>query len=153
MSTTSSVLARTRYDFFPLHEGDGAFLVFRENPFGPLWSALVITQALENTPNMQVRMGLHSDWLCIVPAGRGKFDAVGDAINIAKGVMDYADARHILLSKVVVDMLRRFNEMQECLHELGEYPLKHGHRIQIFNLHDIAFGNPAIPSRLQLKAA
>ena len=77
-----------------------------------------------------------------------RVNVAGDGINIAQRVMDCGDAGHILLSKRVADDLVQYGRWRTQLHPLGEVELKHGVKIDLFNLIDQGIGNPALPNVL-----
>src|SRR6266567_3377783 len=64
--------------------------------------------------------------------------------------MDRGDAGHVLLSRRVADDLETYPRWQPCLHNLGEFEVKHGARIGIVNLYDDQIGNPRVPIKLQI---
>src|SRR5213078_5077586 len=53
-------LAEAEGKLVRLPTGDGAALVFRNNPEAPVLCALEISKALKNHPELHVRMGIHS---------------------------------------------------------------------------------------------
>src|SRR5437773_3501627 len=63
--------------------------------------------------------------------------------------MDCGDAGHILLSRHVADDLETYPHWQPCLHNLGEFEVKHGARIGIVNLYDDQIGDPQLPKKFQ----
>src|SRR5262245_20250767 len=63
--------------------------------------------------------------------------------------MDCADAGHILLSKHVAEDLEQYAHWKPLLHDLGPCEVKHGVRVDLFNLHSDEVGNPKLPTKLQ----
>src|SRR6476660_6443941 len=61
--------------------------------------------------------------------------------------MDCGDAGHILLSNHIAEDLAQYRHWQPHLHDLGECEVKHGLRVQVFNLHKHGLGNPATPAK------
>src|SRR5207248_7283322 len=76
-------------------------------------------------------------------------NVAGSGINVAQRVMDCGDAGHILLSKHVADDLVQYRHWQPYLHDLGEYEVKHGLRLNIVNLYKDGLGNPNLPEKLK----
>ena len=72
----------------------------------------------------------------------------GTGINVAQRVMDCGDAGHILLSKHVADDLAEYRHWRPYLHDLGEWEVKHGLRLNLVNLYKDGLGNPDIPEKL-----
>jgi TolB-like protein/Flp pilus assembly protein TadD len=70
-------------------------------------------------------------------------------MNIARRIMDCADAGHILLSKRVAEDLAHYGHWKSRLHDLGEIEVKHGAVISVFNLYGEGFGNPQVPAGIK----
>src|SRR6266516_6761609 len=100
-----------------LPTGDGGALVFRNSPEAPVLCALEISKALKDHPELRVRMGIHSGPVNEVTDLNEQANIAGAGINIAKRVMDCADAGHILLSKRVAGDLEQYPRWRPCLHE------------------------------------
>src|SRR5207253_6031852 len=136
-----------------LPTGDGMALVFRHSPEQPVRCALEISQALKEYPKLQVRMGIHSGPVNEVADVNERANIAGAGINIAQRVMDCADAGHILLSKHVAEDLEQYAQWRPLLHSVGEFEVKHGLRLTLFNLFSNEIGNPAPPKKLTGDAA
>src|SRR5207245_6510493 len=132
-----------------LPTGDGGALVFRNSPEAPVLCAEEIARALKSHPGLRVRMGIHSGPVNEVTDLNEQANIAGAGINIAQRVMDCGDAGHILLSRHVADDLENYRRWQPCLHNLGEFEVKHGARIGIVNLYDDQIGNPQLPKKVQ----
>src|SRR6184192_2309125 len=132
-----------------LPTGDGGALVFR-NLEAPVLCAVEIANALRDHPELRVRMGIHSGPVNEVTDLNEQANIAGAGINIAQRVMDCGDAGHILLSRHVADDLETYPRWQPCLHNLGDFEVKHGARIGIVNLYDDQIGNPQLPKKLQV---
>jgi len=88
-----------------LPTGDGMALVFSNNPEAPVECALEISKALQNHPEIKLRMGIHSGAVNQIADVNDRSNVAGAGINIAQRVMDCGDAGHILLSKHVAEDL------------------------------------------------
>src|SRR6266567_3770042 len=143
-------LAEAEGKLVRLPTGDGAALVFRTNVEAPALCALEISKELKNHSDLHVRMGIHSGPVNEVTDLNEQANIAGAGINIAQRVMDCGDAGHILVSKHVADDLENYPHWQPCLHDLGEFEVKHGARIGIANLYDDQIGNPQLPKKLQV---
>ena len=130
-----------------LPTGDGMALVFSNNPEAPVECALEISKALQNHPEIKLRMGIHSGAVNQIADVNDRSNVAGAGINIAKRVMDCGDAGHILLSKHVAEDLAQYRRWQPYLHDLGECEVKHGVRVSVVNLYTEELGNPAIPEK------
>src|SRR5437764_7466642 len=133
-----------------LPTGDGGALVFRTNPEAPVLCAIEISKALENHPELRVRMGIHSGPVNEIADLNEQTNIAGAGINIAQRVMDCGDAGHILLSKHVAEDLEHYARWRPYLHELGECEVKHGAKISIVNLYGDEIGNSQLPSKLRV---
>ena len=129
--------------------GDGMALLFFHSPEEPVRCALEIAAELKQHPHLQVRMGIHSGPINHVNDVNDQMNVAGAGINVAQRVMDCADAGHILLSKHIADDLAQSGHWQSCLHDLGEYEVKHGLRLKIVNLYKDDLGNPLVPEKLR----
>src|SRR5438034_1833265 len=143
-------IAEAEAKLLRLPTGDGGALVFRTSPEAPVLCALEISKALKNHPELRVRMGIHSGPVNEVTDLNEQANIAGAGINIAQRVMDCGDAGHILLSRHVAEDLENYPHWQPCLHNLGEFEVKHGARIGIVNLYDDQIGNPELPKKLQV---
>src|SRR5205809_7912575 len=132
-----------------LPTGDGGALVFRTSPDAPVLCALEISKELKSHPELRVRMGIHSGPVNEITDLNEQANIAGAGINIAKRVMDCADAGHILLSRHVAEDLEHYARWRPYLHELGEYEVKHGARISIITLYTEELGNPVPPQKFK----
>lgn len=128
-----------------LPTGDGGALVFRTSSETPLLCAIEIGKTLKCHPDLRVRMGIHSGPVNEVVDLNEQANIAGAGINVAQRVMDCGDAGHILLSRRVADDLKHYARWQPYLHEAGEYEVKHGEVISIFNFYNGEIGNADPP--------
>src|SRR5947208_7408663 len=124
-------------------------LVFFRSSEEPVQCALEISKALKESPNIQVRMGVHSGPINQVTDVNDRVNVAGTGFNVAQRLMDCGDAGHILLSKHLADDLAQYRHWQPYLHDVGECEVKHGLRLHIVNLYKEDLGNPALPEKLK----
>jgi TolB-like protein/class 3 adenylate cyclase/Tfp pilus assembly protein PilF len=129
--------------------GDGMVLLFSRSPEEPVRCALEISRALQGHPQIQVRMGVHSGPVNPVKDVNEQTNIAGSGINVGQRVLDCGDAGHILLSGHVAEDLLDYRHWQAHLHNLGEYEVKHGLRLNLFNLCKDGLGNPHVPEKLK----
>jgi TolB-like protein/Flp pilus assembly protein TadD len=134
-----------------LPTGDGMVLVFFTSPDAPVRCAVEIAKALKETADFGLRMGIHSGPVNKISDVNDRSNLAGGGINIAQRVMDCGDAGHILLSRRVAEDLEQHSRWRPHLHDLGEYEVKHGVRVNVVNLYNDAVGNPAMPRGLEKK--
>ena len=132
-----------------LPTGDGGALVFRTTPEAPVLCAFETSKELKKYPELRVRMGIHSGPVNAVTDLNEQANIAGAGINIAQRVMDCGDAGHVLLSKHVAEDLEHYPRWQPCLHDLGEYEVKHGIRVSVVNFYTNDVGNPAVPEKFR----
>lgn len=132
-----------------LPTGDGMALAFGTTPDAPVRFALQVGKALQNHPQLKVRMGVHSGPVNGMTDVNHRSNIAGAGINIAQRVMDCGDAGHILLSKRVAEDLAQYRHWQPYLHNLGECEVKHGEIISLVNLYTDEVGNPQVPAKFR----
>jgi len=148
-STPSFRNAEATGKLIRLPTGDGMALVFFRSPEEPAQCGLEIHAASKSHPHLQLRMGVHSGPVNQITDVNDRSNVAGTGINVAQRVMDCGDAGHILLSKHVADDLAQYRHWQPYLHDLGEWEVKHGLRLNLVNLYKEGRGNPAIPEKLK----
>src|SRR6266404_1907018 len=117
-----------------LPTGDGGALVFRNSPEAPVLCAMEIAKALNDHPELRVRMGIHSGPVNEITDLNEQANIAGAGINVAQRIMDCGDAGHVLLSRHVAEDLEQYPRWRPHLHDLGECEVKHGVRVGIVNL-------------------
>jgi TolB-like protein/class 3 adenylate cyclase/Tfp pilus assembly protein PilF len=148
-ATSCFQAAQTQGKLIRVPTGDGMALIFFRSPEEPARCAIEITGALKLHPNIQIRMGAHSGPINQVTDVNDQVNVAGTGINVAQRVMDCGDAGHILMSKHMAEDLAQYGHWRSYLHDLGEYEVKHGLRIHLFNLCKESVGNPALPQKLR----
>jgi TolB-like protein/class 3 adenylate cyclase/Flp pilus assembly protein TadD len=148
-SNESFRAAEARGELIRVPTGDGMALVFFHSPEEPARCALEISRALQDHPNIHLRMGVHSGPINRVTDVNEKTNIAGPGINIAQRVMDCGDAGHVLLSAHVAEDLCQYRHWEPCLHDLGECEVKYGLRLHLFNLYKDGLGNPQVPEKLR----
>src|SRR5215475_4950871 len=123
-----------------LPTGDGMVLVFKNNPEAPVECALEISKALQNSPRLKLRMGIHSGPVNPFADVNDQSNLAGAGINVAQRVVSCGDAGHILLSKHFAEDLEQYSHWQSHLHDVGRVEVKHGARIPIVNFYTDQLG-------------
>src|SRR5881398_1066005 len=77
-------LAEAEGKLLRLPTGDGAALVFRNSPEAPVRCAMETAKALENHPELRVRMGIHSGPVNEIADLNEQANIAGAGINIAQ---------------------------------------------------------------------
>jgi TolB-like protein/class 3 adenylate cyclase/Flp pilus assembly protein TadD len=139
--------AETQGKLLRLPTGDGMALVFFNDPEAPIECAMEIAAAMKSSPEIRLRMGIHSGPVNQVVDVNDRSNIAGAGIDIAQRVMDCGDAGHILLSKRVAEDLAPLPRWNPHLHELGECAVKHGRKVSLVNFYTAEVGNPARPNK------
>src|SRR5438874_10685628 len=95
-------------------------------------------------------MGINSGPVDQVSDVNDQRNITGVGINMAQRVMDCGDAGHILLSRRVADDLAQYSEWKSHLHELGQFEVKHGAKIDVVNFYNDEVGNAEVPEKFKL---
>src|SRR6266403_525206 len=132
-----------------LPAGDGMALVFFDSPEAPVRCAIEISKKLKQNPQQKLRMGIHSGPIDEVRDVNDRINVAGAGINLARRVMDWGDAGHILLSKRVAEDLAHSRQWGRYLHDLGECAGKHGVPIFLVNFYGDGIGNPELPKAIR----
>jgi TolB-like protein/Tfp pilus assembly protein PilF len=131
--------------------GDGMALLFFRSPEEPIECALEISKTLRGHRQIQLRMGVHSGPVNRVTDVNDETNIAGSGMNVAQRVLDCGDAGHILVSKHVVEDLVQSRHWKPYLYDLGEYKVKHGLRLHLFNFCKDGLGNLQTPEKLKQK--
>jgi adenylate cyclase len=140
--------AWAKQELISLPTGDGLALVFMRDPVSPVKCALEIAMSLKSHPEIKLRMGVHQGPVCRHADIKEEVNVVGGGINMAQRVMDCGDAGHILVSRNVAEVLEQLRGWSDCLQDLGLHEVKHGVKVQLFNLCKDGLGNQAWPARI-----
>lgn len=137
-----------------LPTGDGMAMGFDDSPEKPLQLAIEIHKGLnrynatrKKEDKVELRIGLDSGPVYIIKDLNGNENVWGPGIIMARRVMDLADKMNILASARFandVKMLRP--EYRTVLHPIGDYQIKHGDKILIYNVYTDEIGNKKPPT-------
>lgn len=128
-----------------LASGDGMSLAFFGSPEAPLRTAIAITTAAKQTPELKLRMGLHSGPVFRVRDIQGRESVAGGGMTAAQRVMECGDAGHILLSAAIAEVLAEHTRWKPSLTDLGTVELKQGAAMRLYNFKSAEAGNAAPP--------
>ncbi len=152
LSTPQARDAERSGNLIRLPTGDGIALVFFGDPLACVETALDVSSKLKGT-DLKLRMGINTGAIYRVADINENLNAAGSGINIAQRIMDAGDGGHILVSKSVADILLPLKQWAPHLHDLGVHPVKHGLKLQFYNLYTAETGNPAVPARFRARSA
>lgn len=141
-------------DVICLPTGDGMCLCFAKEPENSLKVAEIVQRAIwerkrkKETPNLEVRMGIHCGFVVRVNDLKGGFNLAGDAINMTQRAMDCGQQGHILCTSQAYDQFGQMGDQyRRMLRPAGTVTVKHRKRIKLYNYirKDIKVGNEAPP--------
>lgn len=137
-----------------LPTGDGMAIGFSDSPEKPLNLAIEIHKGLNqyNKPRPEkdrvfLRIGLDTGPVYMIKDLNGHENVWGPGIIMARRVMDLAEKNNILCSARFandVKMLRP--EYKSILHPIGDYQIKHGDKLLIYNIYSDDYGIKKAPS-------
>ncbi len=146
--TPTYASAKANNSVLALPTGDGMALLYSGDVVSAARSAVETAKALKQKPELKVRMGIHSGLIQRQKDITGRENVVGEGINTAQRIMDFADPGHILLSAQYANWLRQFDDWAPYVAEIGEGTAKHGLKLGVFNLCSEEFGRSDAPSRI-----
>ncbi len=144
-----------------LPTGDGMAIGFAESPEQPLRLSIQLHRLLNqyNKPKrgkekVLLRIGMDIGPVYIIKDLTDKDNVWGPGIILTRRVMDLAGDMNIFASRRFADDVRVLSpEYKEILHGVGNYTIKHGEELEIFNVYGEGFGNKQAPrkSKIMLK--
>lgn len=136
--------------------GDGMVIGFQDAPEKPLRLAIELHKLLHkyNQLNKQknkikIRIGIDTGPVYIIRDLTGRENFWGPGIILTRRVMDLARPMQILASARIANDIRKLTpENKSALHFIGDYKIKHGEKLSIFNIYGENFGNKRSPPNL-----
>ena len=117
--------------------GDGAAICFMGDPEEALHSALLLRDLLGQRYGTQLsaRIGLHMGPVRVIADINDRVNVIGDGINVAQRVMDFAQPNQVLVSRAYYDVISRItDDTAEMFVYLGEYEDKHGRPHEVYSV-------------------
>ena len=115
--------------------GDGAALCFMGDPQEALRAAMLLRDLLAQRYgySLPARIGLHMGPVRVIEDVNGRVNVVGDGINVAQRIMDFAEPGQIVASRACFDIMSRIaNGTAALFRYAGVQEDKHG---RIHELH------------------
>jgi len=127
-----------------LDTGDGVALCFSGGPSVALAAAIRLVRLLQpHAAELPVRMGLHAGPVRPVLDINQRPNLIGDAMNVARRIMDFAEAGQLLASEDFLAIHARFAGARSPLFRyLGPSADKHG-RVHELHVLQLAASGPA----------
>ena len=141
-----------------LPTGDGMAIGFPDSPEKPLKLAIEVHKAL-NKYNIQrrgkekllIRIGIDMGPVYFIKDISGHENVWGPGIIVTRRVMDLASDNQILASSKISDDIRKLSpEYKSILHPIGDYSIKHGEQLNLYNIYGDNFGNKIAPRKSKI---
>lgn len=138
-----------------LPTGDGMILVFEDKPETIVPIIFNIQNKIKNYnktnslhDKFEFRTGLHSGQVFKYSDINENLNFAGNGINLTQRVMNMGDKWHILATKEGYESMGNINSKNRpFFSRLGNYPIKHGDEIEVYNVYsqEEHCGNPTEP--------
>lgn len=137
-----------------LPTGDGMAIGFSDSPEKPLRLALEVHKNIWRYNSLKkyekdklyLRIGIDTGPVYLIKDLNGKENVWGPGIIMARRVMDLAREMNIIASARIANDIRTLRpEYKNILHPIGDYSIKHGEKILIYNVYGDGFGNKKSP--------
>ena len=133
--------------------GDGMVIGFSDSPEKPLRLAIELhkiisryNQSRKGRNKLGIRIGIDTGPVYFIKDLTGKDNFWGPGIIMARRVMDLARPMQILASARIASDIRKLSpQYKSVAHYIGEYKIKHGEKISIFNIYGEGWGNKLPP--------
>jgi len=144
-----------------LPTGDGMAIGFQDSPEKPLRLAIELHKFLNKYNEMRkgkekllIRVGIDMGPVYVIKDLNQKENVWGPGIILTRRVMDLAGDMNILASARIADELRRLSlEYKAILHPIGDYAIKHGEELLLYNCYGDDFGNKTSPKKYKIPTA
>lgn len=117
--------------------GDGAAICFMGDPEEALHSAMLLRDLLGQRYGnlLSVRIGLHMGPVRVIADINDRVNVVGDGINVAQRIMDFAQGNQLLVSRAYYDVMSRItDDTADMFQYLGQHEDKHGRRHEVYSV-------------------
>jgi len=123
--------------------GDGAAICFMGDPEEALDSAMLLRDLLGQRYGaiLSVRIGLHMGPVRVISDINERVNVVGDGINVAQRIMDFAQANQVLVSRSYFEVISRItDDTADLFQYLGQYEDKHGRLHEVYSVAQVVRG-------------
>jgi adenylate cyclase len=128
---------------------DGMVLAFFGSAEAAIECAMEVAVALKDHPEIKLRMGMHSGPVTEHTDGQGGKSLTGTGVELARDVMNFGDAGHILLSKRIAYDLAPVPRWNAHLYELGDCETENRQNVALVNFYTDEIGNRGTPTKVQ----
>ncbi len=141
-----------------LPTGDGMAIGFGESPEHPLRLSMQLHRELnrynktkKGKEKVVLRIGIDTGPVYVIKDLNGQDNVWGPGIIMTRRVMDLAGDMNIFSSsRFAQDVKALSPEYKEIIHPIGDYSIKHGEKLQIFNIYGEGFGTKLAPKKAKI---
>jgi len=141
-----------------LPTGDGMAIGFGESPEYPLRLAIQLHKELNKynktrrgKEKLLLRIGIDTGPVYVVKDLTGKDNVWGPGIIMTRRVMDLGGDMNIFTSSRYAEDVRTLSpEYKEIMHPIGDYSIKHGESLHLYNIYGENFGNKLAPKKSKI---
>lgn len=135
-----------------LPTGDGMAIGFSDSPEKPLRLAMDIhklvnkyNESRRGKNKLLLRIGIDMGPVFVIKDLTGNDNVWGPGIIMARRVMDLAGDMHIFASERIANDIRTLSpEYKSIFHKIGNYSIKHGETLKLYNIYGEDFGSKQI---------
>jgi len=135
--------------------GDGMVIGFDDSPEKPLLLAIELHKTIarynrtrRGNEKILIRIGLDTGPIYTFKDLEENESVWGPGIIMAKRVMDLGGDMQIFTSGRIAEDIRKLSpQYKEIFHHVGEYTIKHGEQLQLYNVYGEGFGNKYSPRK------
>ena len=142
-----------------LPTGDGMAIGFSDSPEYPLRLSIQLHKILNEynktkrrkEDKVLLRIGIDIGPVYILKDLNGQDNVWGPGIIMTRRVMDLAGDQNIFCSSRYAEDVRMLSpEYREIMHPIGDYSIKHGEQLNIFNIYGEGFGEKKTPRKKKI---
>jgi hypothetical protein len=156
---TATFQNRDRDSTVILPTGDGMAIGFSDSPEYPLRLSIQLHKILteynkskkRKDEKVLLRIGIDIGPVYIIKDLNGQDNVWGPGIILTRRVMDLAGDQNIFCSSRFAEDVRVLSpEYKEIMHPIGDYSIKHGEQLNIFNIYGEGFGEKITPKKKKI---
>ncbi len=159
ISRTETFQKRIPESVVILPTGDGMAIGFSDSPEKPIRLSMELHSGINRYNKSQkgddillVRIGIDMGPVYVIKDLNNMDNVWGPGIILTRRVMDLAGDMNIFASARIADEVRKLSdEYKKIVHPIGDYSIKHGEELQIFNIYGEGFGNKIAPKIKKVK--
>src|SRR5574337_119865 len=141
-----------------LSTGDGMAIGFSDSSEKPLKLAIEVHKALNKynshrrgKEKLLIRIGIDMGPVYFIKDITGHANVWGPGIIVTRRVMDLAGDMQILASSRISEDIRKLSpEYKFIMHPIGDYSIKHGEQLNLYNIYGDGFGNKTTPRKSKI---